>query len=215
MSETINRYFIVHIPEHYLLPDLETVHLKAIDLFGDLVGPIMKGSINATAGFAVWSSGSHEGRPEDDRHQANLKRLIEHMAAMPRPLRWCRVDSGDEPGDITAEQGSDSEHRHAYEVFTAEVNPVAVSNGNRMAYALDLIERHGHREDPRHKAWVIDQIALALTGRFEAGTRADRKAADAAYEAVIKSATTPIYEPQTSSPPLTWDKGISPEGSGV
>lgn len=62
----------------------------------------------------------------------------------------------------------------------------------RAEEALNLIQRYGGIDGDHHKAWVIDQVVRALTGKQ--------------YEAWVREACDGEDGPDTYS----WDEGIAP-----
>jgi hypothetical protein len=59
-----------------------------------------------------------------------------------------------------------------------EVTVVDASAADKVEAALDAIEHYGGFEGSHHKAWVIDQVARALTGDQYAQWVIDMKAGE-------------------------------------
>lgn len=119
MGYTRNRFFIVH--SSYDAETIVAARSKAVEIFGELVSPVMKGVINDESGFMVWTSGSKAYWPEDHSHQESLRLLVGALRLMERPPRWVLVVDGEEVGDLTAEHGYDGNYDHKYK--TARVAP--------------------------------------------------------------------------------------------
>jgi len=118
MGHTIDRFLTVYSYDHKAVG---YAHTQAVALFGELVTPIMRSTVNRREGFVVWTSGSKEGLPENQKHLVSLMTFtgLLHVYRTDddeiNPLVWVAVGFGEGDDDhvlLDANRGhTDGERR--------------------------------------------------------------------------------------------------------
>ena len=83
---------------------LEDAHAIAVGMFGSLVTPIMRSTINGEDGFAVWTSGGKRGLDVSEKHGNAIAEFLDRMASMDDRPSYELVISGEDDDDIRVER---------------------------------------------------------------------------------------------------------------
>ena len=85
-------------------------HAKAVELFAELVTPIMDGTSNAHTSFMVAPDGSKEGWPESDRLDALRDEYVAWLPEFASWAHWVEVQFADDDSITRIVRHSDDDN---------------------------------------------------------------------------------------------------------